>query len=234
VHYVAKIHEIEIPIDLGLMHSVITSLNNPIKEIHLSEDIVPVLAEMYLRACFDRLKPPMTENWNLTYDQYLEMVKQGKGNIDFAVYDERKNETYPEVMTIDPRKGFSISLVDQPLPIKIDDSRSMYYGSNGTERLFIAERIDIYVKGLHGIEAGSNFAPLPDDLFWGYVLGSIIMFPVADIAATENRCLESGDVQRSCDFIDDSEAVKINNDFIIGVLHRIQSGQRGPIIEVVQ
>jgi hypothetical protein len=232
VHYVAKIHEIEIPFDLGLMHSVITSQNIPIKEIHLSDDIVPILGEMYLRACFDRLKPPMTENWKLTYDQYIEMVKQGKGTISFSAYDERKNDAYPEVMAIDPRKGFSISLGDQPLPIKITDRTSMYYGSNGDGRLYIAENIEFIVNSLHDIEA--NFAPRPHDVFWGYILLNIIMSPVSDIAGTQNECFKYGDVQKSCDYtLGGDDLMMIELDFR-RILDKIQNGQGIPIIEVVQ
>jgi hypothetical protein len=231
-HYEAEVYGMKIPIDIGLSHWVRSRPDRPIKEVHLGKDIPAIYADIYLRECHYRFTHMMKGNEGVTFEEYIDLVKQGKGNIDLAVFDERKNGIRPEVMSIDPRAGFAISWVDEPLPIKINDIYSMYYGTDGIGRYLVA-------GNLKGGEISRFFEDNKiskpeftwDGLFFqkfGEALGVIL--------STENYCLESLDVQKICGIVSQPpEYLEIYQKFVNILIEDGKSGKRTlPIIEVVE
>ena len=91
--YVAEIEGMQIPIGLGLSHEVTSRANNPIKTAHIVEDIVPILAEIYLKSCHYRFTNMMEGNEKVTYEEYVELVREGKGNLEMYVFNENLDST---------------------------------------------------------------------------------------------------------------------------------------------
>ena len=229
-HYVAKIRGMEIPIDFGLTHRVINRSDNPILEVHLAEDIVPILGEIWLQSCWYRFTHLMTGNEDVTYGQYIALVKQGKGDIEFAVYDESASVSLrPVVMLIDPRDGFALSLVDTSLPIKINDIYSMYYGTDGTGRLFIAEKLDsAFLEKLY-----SQYNQYSPDFVWSLIFMSLYQRAFGDIVTTKDECLESENVLDACGLLSRPPEWDSINKPVRDEITGLGKGLRGPIFEVV-
>ena len=115
--------------------------NNPIKTAHIAEDILPILAKIYLKSCHHRFTNMMEGNEGVTYEEYVELVREGKGNLEMYVFNENKKDRFPELMSIDPRQGFAISLVDELLPLEQPSDVSLYVGSDGSGKFFVAHQV---------------------------------------------------------------------------------------------
>jgi ASC-1-like (ASCH) protein len=229
-HYVANIYGLQIPMDLGLTYGVVFRPVQPIKEVHLAEDIVPILGEMYLKVCHYRFTHLMSGNASVTFEQYIELIKQGRGNIDFAVYDEASNSQVPVVFSIDPRMGFAISFVEQSLPIKINDLRSNYYGTDGEGKLFVAERLD------NAFLAGYNYLlkDYSSDVWGAMVFGELLQSDLLNIANIDNKCIVSEDVQATCGLLATPPEWEDIIQKMKSEMRKLLIGQRGPVIMVVQ
>jgi len=104
--YVAKVGEMEIPIDIGLHYKVRQRTEEPISEIHIAPDMVDAVGDYFMHMCFWRYTQLM-DNPDVTYEQYLELVAKGEGKVEILTYDEDKpDQEYAEKNLIDPRKGF--------------------------------------------------------------------------------------------------------------------------------
>ena len=229
-HHEVVVEGITMNIDWGLTHWVMARPDYPIAEIHIAPDIAPMLGEIYLKSCWYRFTHFMPNNENVTYEEYVELVKQGEGDISFMGYDEVNGGARPVEIMIDPAEGFALSLVDQSLPIKINDLYSMYYGSDGTGRLFVAGKLNsTFIQKIETIY-GDYCIDCPETALFD----ELYNMALRDLARLENRCLMSENVQSTCGYPDnppewfpiiekmDDEEMKVLN------------GTRGPVFEVVE
>ena len=229
-HHEVVVEGITMNIDWGLSHWVMTRPDYPIAEIHIAPDIAPILGEIYLKSCWYRFTHFMPNNENVTYEEYVELVKQGKGDVSFAGYDEVNGGVRPVEMMINPAEGFAVSLVDQSLPIKINDLYSMYYGSDGTGRLLVARKLSsTKVKYYYSFTSEMSI----DDLE-AWLFSDIYVDVFGSLTSTENKCLESENVQGTCGYPSMPEEWGVWEEEMRreGIL--LHEGKRGPMFEVVE
>lgn len=140
--YVADVEGIDFPINIGIYNNVITRDKYAISEIHIAPDIVELLGDYFMHAFHYRYKELMGND--VTYEEYLELVRQGKGQVEIAALNEvtGKNQNDVEVQTVDPREGVAMTFTDnrtgKPLPIDYKDMWKAYVGVDGGGKLLLA------------------------------------------------------------------------------------------------
>jgi hypothetical protein len=229
--YVAEIEGMQIPIGLGLSYEVTARPNNPIKTAHIAEDIVPILAEIYLKGCHHRFTNMKEGNEGVTYEEYVELVREGKGNLEMYVYNENKKDRFPELMSIDPRQGFAISLVDELLPLKMPSDVSLYVGSDGSGKYFVAHQVTSgYLKTFY------NFIPSDgEEAVWGLLFQQIYQGVFVPIVTMENDCLKySNSTKGKCSLNSFPRTWLEVNQKMTDELIKTSEGKRGPIFEMTQ
>jgi len=133
--YIAKVGEMEIPIDIGLHYKIRQRTKEPISEIHIAPDMVDPVGDYFMHMCFWRYTQLM-DHPDVTYEQYLELVAKGEGKVEILTYDEDKpDQEYAEKNLIDPRKGFSFVMAGEALPM--GSRRYTYFGSS-KEKILLA------------------------------------------------------------------------------------------------
>ena len=191
-HHEVVVQGITMNIDWGLSHWVTARPEKPVSEIHIAPDIAPMVGELFLKSCWYRFTHFMPGNESVTYEQYVELEKQGKGDISFVAYDEVNGGRWPVETSFDPAEGFALSLVDESLPIKIHDKSSTYYGSDGTGRLFIANKLD---KAMVSRYSGISYEDK-----WLSIFRDLLSDSLGDLLSIENKCFVSADVQSACGY----------------------------------
>ena len=195
--YTANVGGMEIPISIGLSDWVVNRPSSPISEIHIAPDMVDKIGDYFMHMCFWRYTELMG-NPDISYDQYLRMVAEGDGGAEFPTYDEnRTDQKLPENSIILPGEGFSLTFVDQPLPI---DSlgTTIYYGTSNGKIHFVINLTgsDIANAKVPGISPSLSM----DVLFTNTINNNLSLF-----GAVDNKCLLQADIRQSC--------IKIPDDF---------------------
>lgn len=197
--YMAKVEEMEIPIGIGLEYWITKRSKQQIKEVHIAPDVVDLVGDFFMQACFLRYSKIMGND--VTYEEYIDLVKQGKGNIKIAGYNEASgnNERFPSIQTVDPREGFAYTFAEQKLPISYNkDLWSFYVGVDGRGKLLYAT--DHFTeKYLSSFEKAVNLygRSLVDNVIIKDQISNLTL----TISSFEDRCIESTDISRSCGLV---------------------------------
>ena len=103
-----------LPIVVGLEFGVEKPTLHGFKKVELDLDYVNKLADSFMHACWWRFTHLMEGNETVSYEKYLELVKQGKGMVEIQAMDESGKTTkkIPQLLKFDPRMGVSIVLAD--------------------------------------------------------------------------------------------------------------------------
>jgi hypothetical protein len=149
----------EIPITMGLSQDASKGRNFHFTEVHMTQLGADDAASLFLGTCWGRYKNIMGHP-DVTYAQYLELVREGKGDIE--VYDAIHQTT----VLIDPRQGFSLVITGGPnsnMPLRCLYNPGYYFGSDEKGRFLYAENAAYDSYGLltesmpPGVHANSVF-----------------------------------------------------------------------------
>ncbi len=124
----------DIPITLGLSQDASKGRNFRFTEVHMTQLGADDAASFFLGSCWGRYKNIMGHP-DITYEQYLELVRQGKGNIE--IYDVIHQTT----VLIDPRQGFSLVITGGPnrnMPLRCLYNPGYYIRSDEKGRFLYA------------------------------------------------------------------------------------------------
>ena len=195
-NYVAEVYGMKIPVDIGLLHWVIARKDTPVKELYLTSGYDQLVAEAFLRSCHYRFTHLMKGNEDVSFDEYIELVKQGKGNIEMMAYMEGNGPMtlYPKLGSFDPRNGFSLSLVDTQMPIKLNPGASYYQGITSEGKLVSAQ--DFSSKTI--LSYLNDHTMENESVAWDTLVLSRITFTLKTMSTLENSCLEYADPSVSC------------------------------------
>lgn len=197
--YIARVEGMDIPIGIGLEYWITKRSTQQIKEVHIAPDVVDLVGDFFMQACFLRYSKIMGND--VTYEEYIDLVKQGKGNIEIAGYNEvsGKNERFPTIQTVDPREGFAYTFAEQKLPILYDkDLGSFYIGVDGRGKLLYAT--DHFTeKYLSSFEKAVNLygRSLVDNV----IIRDQINNLTVTISSYEDKCIESTEITRKCGLV---------------------------------
>jgi hypothetical protein len=97
----------EIPITIGLSASALKAKGFGYTQVHITQEGADDLASAYLNSAWLRYKNIMNHP-DVTYDQYLALLKEGKGDLEIIDSSTRK----PTL--VDPRKGYNIVITGDP------------------------------------------------------------------------------------------------------------------------
>ena len=177
----AEVSGVPMNIKIGLMSEVRRRSSQPIKEIKVARpDAAQILAETTLKMFWRRY---VMENSEIPFEQYLELVKQGKGNVHIAVVDESSAKGLADrsILEIDPRDEIRLVVAQRSLPVIIapgENGDTIYFARNSNGGLTIVfnfrpEQLGKYVdpisRGVILVRVGignalSNVANAPDSV----------------------------------------------------------------------
>lgn len=181
-NHTAEIFDMQIPIDIGVTPRMTVRKQYPIKGFHLAEDIIPVLGELWLKACHIRFTHFMEGNPDLSFEAYLDLVKAGQGHIEMAVFNEGVSSSLKEVMSIDPRAGLAITMGEEKLPL---DYLGLYLGGNGDGKLVTAVQVDTQrVQSFMNDDASYD-----DDVVWSAIFTGAYQNIITAMVSINNDCL---------------------------------------------
>ena len=157
--YTAKVGEMEIPIDIGLTYSIMHRTSEPITEIHIAKDVVDMVGDYFMHTCFWRYTQLM-DHPEVTYEQYLELVAKGEGKVEFAAFDnDRDDQERAENTLVDPSKGFSLTFADEDLRINMNTNYSVDFVNSHGKIMMISNmesEILLFQKETYAIELKPN------------------------------------------------------------------------------
>jgi hypothetical protein len=126
-------------------------------------------------------------NTGVTYEQYLELLKQPKGGeISLIILDTDGKTTRPAM--IDPRQGFSLLLTDKlKMPVSTNGIFGDFFGVDGKGRLLFATNEARHWP--YGYPKQDMFGvPIQDFEFLRAVFGAVL-----DFGFFSDKCLLNGD-----------------------------------------
>ena len=232
-NYVANVEGMEIPIGLGLEHWVTKRSEQQIKEVHIAPDIVDILGDIFMHACFLRYTNLMGNN--VTYEEYVELVKQGKGQVEIAAFDEitGNNEELPKLMQVDPREGFALTLSEQKQPVVYNkDLWSFYVGVDGRGRFLVTD--DLFTT-----KYLNTYDPMTEK-YSGELVDSIILRdqfnkPLIIMADIDNRCMLGGNMTTACGLVSVSEEFNYYSEPLSNEIKNFYEGSRSdPLFSIVR
>ena len=186
IYYETKIGNtdgFEIPVTVGLSANAQEGEAFNFTEVGMTQKGADDIAQVFLQNCWLRYKYIMNHP-DVTYDQYLDLLKQGKG--DIAIYDILAKKEF----LIDPRRGFSLVLTAEgpgkmPLKLRYNSATGFYYGADETGRFLWANNAAwIYHMGL---EADQTNVRDNNTIF---LLGQLTS--TVDLAIYSDECLTYG------------------------------------------
>ena len=191
--YTAHVGGMDIPISIGLTRWERNRPEYPISEIHIAPDMVDNYGDYFMHMCFWRYTQFMGHP-DVTYDQYLQLVANGQGQVEIAAYDDaRTDQTFPEVSLIDPREGFSLVYADQALDIKWSPN-SLYYGTSGGRLLMVYSLLGSEVELLIYKDQTGDHKKVKEAAFaQNQIINNLSCF-----GFLENKCLLYNNVPQSC------------------------------------
>lgn len=221
----------DIPMDIGLAHAVVDRTSNKVTYIDIAEDIVPMVANYHWQALYLRYTT-IQGNEGMTFEQFMEDSKKGLIRVGLPAFDETKDHIgiRPEMMQVNPAEGFSLTFMDGPLPIKVNDLWSIYYGVDEKGKLMVAlnlssGRIDKY---------DDAFKIDPRDVVWTVIMRDRIEEIFGNIANVEDMCILSGNIQGSCGLVPASKKFKSATEDMKIELIKLDKGLRGWMFDVRQ
>jgi hypothetical protein len=207
-NYVVEIHGMEIPMDIGITHSG----RSVVEEINLSPEMAYEMVEMYLKASHERyvtINGNKTEtNEAVTYEEYLEMLRNGEGQIDMAVFDETGSRARLPVVKIEPTEGLALSFTDKArLEIEVAESSSKYHGlyiylgTDGQGKLVVGLSMTKEQLAFESKNFDRDYGNHPNrtqgeylDIFFMNRYQNVL----SAVAVIPDRCLQSKEIGKTC------------------------------------
>lgn len=175
-----------VPITVGLEYGVEKPTLHGFKKVELDPDYVNERADSFMHTCWWRFTHLMKGNETVGYEEYLKLVKQGKGMVEIMAVDEsgKSTKTIPQVLKFDPRLGFSMVLADnRNLTLDMGNNTYIHLGISAENRLFFASSIrEALVEGYYSFYSNK---PLADTVYINDSFTSLFSI----IGKAPNSCL---------------------------------------------
>lgn len=174
-----------VPIAVGLEYGVEKPTLHGFKKVELDPDYVNKLADSFMHACWWRFTHLMKGNETVSYEKYLELVKQGKGMVEIMAVDESGKTTrkIPQLLKFDPRMGVSIVLADnRNLTLDVGNNSYTHLGISAENRLFFAASTSAdAISGIYRAEP----KPIADTIYFNDTFTSFL----SHVGKVPNACL---------------------------------------------
>lgn len=133
---VVEIEGMQIPVTLNMgvdVQNTIGGANFYFTQVHMTEQSSEATADFYMHLAWARYREIM-DHPDLGYDKYIDLVKNGKGNL--VIFDVIKRQ-FKEV---DPRQGFSYVMVNETgndMPNSLNAYEGFYFTTNEFGKLIL-------------------------------------------------------------------------------------------------
>lgn len=185
-------YDFSIPITIGLTNEVVKHPTHPILGVGMTQKGADAAAWEIAHAFWGRYRDLMG-NKDVTFAEYMELVKQGEGQVEVYVLGEN-GKTW-RTMLVDPRQGVSLVLTNKEhMPVADNSMWGFFLGVDETGKL-------LFATNQHKL--------LPDPKFydpgWKELDRTFVFYSINDLAAalgrTPNDCMQGGDVHGKCGFL---------------------------------
>jgi hypothetical protein len=141
--YSAEISGMDIPVSIGVTQGLADRPSEPITDIQIAPDVVPLVADYFLKMCYHRYTQVEGHTDVNSFDQYKQLVADGGGQVQLAAVDGTDQNSKLALRTIDPSQGFSMVFADEnaAMPIRMSNLQSIYFGVDGNGRLLVAVQL---------------------------------------------------------------------------------------------
>jgi len=186
---------IKMKITLGLTRSVIFRPLEPVKALEPArEDSFERIGKYHLQMCYENYKRNNPGNDGLSFEQYEELVRQGKGEITIAAVDLAKAQTISdsikarEILKVSP-KNVSIVFHEGSLPVTLNTLVGTYLAKDENGGLVIVTNFLKADEMKQVDDWGSQYDPTKGR---GEVVTVKILDSMALVAITNNQLLLKG------------------------------------------
>jgi len=180
---IGKADGFEIPITIGLSSNVREGIGFTYSEVHMTQLGADGVALMFLQSAWGRYRDIMNHP-GVTYEEYLELLKKGEGNIEILDSITKKP------VLIDPRQGYSTVITGDRkygMPIRYYET-GFHFTSDESGRLLLAvNSADEYHMGKSDNIGGKNSY---------FVLTSFAS--VSSLVYFPNNCMKSEIINSAC------------------------------------
>jgi hypothetical protein len=147
-------------------------------------------------------------NEAVTYEEYLEMLRNGEGQIDMAVFDETGSRARLPVVKIEPTEGLALSFTDKArLEIEVAESSSKYHGlyiylgTDGQGKLVVGLSMTKEQLAFESKNFDRDYGNHPNrtqgeylDIFFMNRYQNVL----SAVAVIPDRCLQSKEIGKTC------------------------------------
>jgi hypothetical protein len=193
--YSAEISGMDIPVSIGVTQGLADRPSEPITDIQIAPDVVPLVADYFLKMCYYRYTQVEGHTDVNSFDQYKQLVADGGGQVQLAAYDGTDKDSKLTLRTVDPSKGFSLVFADEALPIRMSNLESIYLGVDKDGRLLIGDNLSSRL-----VSAFKSDANIELEVRQGLnaVIRNGFIGVLSDLGGAENRCMLTGDYLKAC------------------------------------
>jgi hypothetical protein len=136
-----SVEGISVPFKVGLHPSIMNRESEPIVSVEVNRpDTADVYAKFWMTMCWKKYEEQHPEKAGISFSQYMQLVKNGGGEIEIAAVDESSENQSNRLLTFEPQKGFVYIATAEKyyLPEKITfGNEGMYFGKNKEGQLII-------------------------------------------------------------------------------------------------
>jgi hypothetical protein len=175
----------EIPITLCLGENANEGYDFYFSEVHMTEKGANDTASTFLRSSWGRYRRIMGHP-DIEYDEYLNLLKEGKGNLEIL------NTTTRKPVLIDPRQGLSLVITgdkEYEMPIRAYDDFGFNYGSDEKGKLLWASN-----AAFHWNESENPL--MTRNATARYML--TVIAGIVWISVIDDKCMYNQDIIKSC------------------------------------
>jgi hypothetical protein len=193
--YSAEISGMDIPVSIGVTQGLADRPSEPITDIQIAPDVVPLVADYFLKMCYHRYVQVEGHTDVNSYDQYLQLVADGGGQVQLAAYDGTDKDSKLILRTVDPSKGFSMVFADEPRTIKMNTLFSLYFGVNKDGKLSIVGQLPS--NQVTAFKNGADTQLLVEGAL-SELIHVNIQLPMEILGGADNSCLVTGNYFGAC------------------------------------
>ncbi len=178
-----------IPITIDLTNEVVKHPTHRIREVGMTQKGADAAAWEIAHAFWGRHRDLMG-NKDVTFAGYMELVKEGKGQVEVYVLGEN-GKTW-RTMLVDPRQGVSLVLTNKEhMPVKDATDWGFFMGVDESGRL-------LFATNQHKLFPDPKYY----DPGWRELDRTFVSRSISDLAAalgrTPNECMVGGSVYEQC------------------------------------
>jgi hypothetical protein len=136
-----SVEGVSVPFKVGLHPSIMNRESEPIVSVEVNRpETADVYVKFWMTMCWKKYEEQHPENAGISFSQYMQLVKNGGGEIEIAAVDEATEDQNNKLLTFEPQKGFVYIATPEnyylPETIAYGDE-GMYFGRNEAGQLII-------------------------------------------------------------------------------------------------